>query len=80
MCPFHAASAMRGNSRQTDLELPIAIRVAQFCHAAWRLSVTGKPRFKGSRITGALWTLPPERHNRASGSIAVSILVSQLVS
>src|SRR5712672_1936694 len=32
-CPFHAASAMRGNSRQTDLEQPICIRVARFCHA-----------------------------------------------
>ena len=33
MCPYHAASAMRDNSRQTDLKLPVCIRVARFCHA-----------------------------------------------
>lgn len=42
--------------------------VARFCHAARPLSVTGKQRFKGSRITHAFdspRSLPPERHNCA---------------
>jgi hypothetical protein len=34
------------------LSYPV-VSVARFCHAARRLSVTGKPRFKGSRITHA---------------------------
>ena len=54
MCPFHAASAMRDNSRQTDLKLPVCIRVARFCHAPRLLSVTAKPRFKSSERSMSL--------------------------
>ena len=67
MCPFHAASAMRDNSRQTDLKQPNCIRVARFCHAPRHLSVTCKPRFKGSEtadLVGPSASLPPRRHNR----------------
>ena len=33
MCPQDAASAIQGNSRQTDLEPATCIQVARFCHA-----------------------------------------------
>jgi hypothetical protein len=49
MRPDHAASAMRGYSRQTDFTLPALRRVARFCHARDPLSVTGKQRFKTFR-------------------------------
>ena len=67
ICPSHAASAMRDNSRQTDLKLPVCIRVAWFCHAPRLLSVTAKPRFKSFRTTdvvGLPRSLPCGRHNR----------------
>ena len=67
MCPSHAASAMRDNSRQTDLKLPVRIRVACFCHAPRLLSVTAKPRFKSFRtadVVGLPRSLPCGRHNR----------------
>src|SRR3954453_2779496 len=82
MCPERAASAMRGNSRQTDLELPVFIRVARFCHATRLLSVTGKPRFKGSETTiavrsaGGLATRAPQF---SVGSIRVLRTVSSVV-
>jgi hypothetical protein len=46
--PLSCSQRHAGNSRQTDLELPVWFRVARFCHASRPLSVTGKPRFKGS--------------------------------
>ena len=61
MCPSHAASAMRDNSRQTDLKLPVRIRVACFCHAPRLLSVTAKPRFESFRtadVVGLPRSLP----------------------
>ena len=54
ICPSHAASAMRDNSRQTDLKLPVYIRVACFCHAPRLLSVTAKPRFESFRTAMSL--------------------------
>ena len=45
---------MRGNSRQTDLKQPNSTRVARFCHAPRLLSVTCKPRFKGSEAAMSL--------------------------
>ena len=71
MCPFHAASAMRDNSRQTDLKLPVCIRVAWFCHAPRLLSVTAKPRFESFRTTdvvGLPRSLPCGCHNRPPAS------------
>src|SRR2546423_7035649 len=46
--PAHAASVRQGNSRQTVFKEPPLQRIARFCHAAFALSVTGKPRFKCS--------------------------------
>src|SRR2546423_10867049 len=46
--PTHAASVRQRNSRQTDFKEPPFARIARFCHAAFALSVTGKPRFKCS--------------------------------
>jgi len=39
-----AASATRGNSRQTDFKGPPLQPIARFCHALFLLSVTGKQR------------------------------------
>src|SRR5215212_5444751 len=69
ICPSHAASAMRDNSRQTDLKPPVCIRVAWFCHAPRPLSVTAKPRFKSFRpadVVGLPRSLPCGCHNRAA--------------
>src|SRR5258707_6947829 len=49
MGPPAAASATRGNSRQTDFKGPPLQRIARFCHAVFLLSVTGKQR---SRCSG----------------------------
>src|SRR3954469_870156 len=82
MRPLHAASVMRGKSRQTDLERPRFIRIARFCHAARPLSVTGKPRSKGSEPRRArLRRYPPRRNNRniASARIVTCLVLSGLI-
>ena len=82
MCPDHAASATRGKSRQTDLELPVFIRMARFCHATRLLSVTGKPRFKGSETTTAFRYasgLATQAPQFSVGSIRVLRAVSRVV-
>src|SRR3981081_209177 len=70
--PIHAASATRGNSRQTDFKGRPLQRNVRFCHALSPLSVTGKQRFtsNGSTVpewlmssTSSSWTL--ERRVRA---------------
>jgi hypothetical protein len=46
--PIVAASATRGNSRQTDHKGTPSQWIARFCHALFILSVTAKQRFKCS--------------------------------
>jgi len=47
--PHQCSQRHGGNSRQTDIKLPVCMQVARFCHAFRLLSVTCKPRFKCSR-------------------------------
>src|SRR6185369_3928243 len=82
ICPSHAASAMRDNSRQTDLKRPGYIRVACFCHAPRLLSVTAKPRFESFRtcdVVGLPRSLPRGCHNRATSRRSVRVPFGRVV-
>src|SRR5438093_7130816 len=73
---------MRDNSRQTDLKLPVCIRVTWFCHAPRPLSVTAKPRFKSFRTTdvvGLPRSLPCGRHNRPPAARSVRVPFGRVV-
>ena len=71
MGPYHAASAMRGNSRQTDLEHPFAFGLRGF---ATLRDVCLSPASHGSNVLENemfpdFSALPPGRHNRLTTSI-----------
>src|SRR3982074_2170777 len=55
--PIHAASATRGNSRQTDFKGRPLQRNVRFCHALSPLSVTGKQRFTSNGSTVPEWLM-----------------------
>ena len=70
-----AASATRGNSRQTDLKNSALQRIARFCHAPGPLSVTAKPRFECSGTVTACSSFPiPNRRIRLSIQLVLSLL------
>src|SRR5205085_10348183 len=80
--PLSCSQRHADNSRQTDLKLPVCIRIARFCHAPHYLSVTAKPRFKSFRaadVVGLPRSLPCARQNRSPAVRSVRVPFGRVV-